>query len=170
MGSKFDDCIYWTSLLQLHLIITAHTLNSFLIRNLSLHFFRISDWSLVSSFLPLSTTHSCWSITCPFMTRLRTADRTHTWTVRLLLSACSPKVVVQQHSIPRCQGNILSEAPPSTRSDSGFQASCHNNINVKYYGNKSWNRSYINLRVITTNYSVIMHDHILFCTTSFDVG
>jgi hypothetical protein len=29
MGSRFDDLIYWTSLLQLQLIITADTLNSF---------------------------------------------------------------------------------------------------------------------------------------------
>jgi hypothetical protein len=29
MGTGFDDWIYWTSLLQLQLIITAHTLNSF---------------------------------------------------------------------------------------------------------------------------------------------
>jgi hypothetical protein len=28
-GSMFDDWIYWTPLLQLHLIITAHKLNSF---------------------------------------------------------------------------------------------------------------------------------------------
>jgi hypothetical protein len=36
VGSRFDDWIYWTSLLQLHLIITAQTLNSFWITNLSL--------------------------------------------------------------------------------------------------------------------------------------
>jgi hypothetical protein len=63
MGSKFDDCIYWTSLLQLHLIITAHTLNSFLIKNLSLHFFRFSDWSLASSLVPVSATDSRNEIT-----------------------------------------------------------------------------------------------------------
>jgi hypothetical protein len=50
VGSRFDDLIYWTSLLQLRLIIAAHTLNSFLITNLSLYFFWFSDWSLVSIF------------------------------------------------------------------------------------------------------------------------
>jgi hypothetical protein len=46
VGSRSDDWIYWTSLLQLQLIITAHTLNCFLITNFSLHFFWFSDWSL----------------------------------------------------------------------------------------------------------------------------
>jgi hypothetical protein len=36
VGSRFDDWVYWTSLLQLHLIITAHTLNPILITNFSL--------------------------------------------------------------------------------------------------------------------------------------
>jgi hypothetical protein len=45
VGSRLDDWIYWTSLLRLQLIITAHTLNSFLITNLSLYFFWFSDWS-----------------------------------------------------------------------------------------------------------------------------
>jgi hypothetical protein len=47
VGSKFDDWIYWKSLLQLHLSITIHTFNSFLITDLSPHFFWFSDWSLV---------------------------------------------------------------------------------------------------------------------------
>jgi hypothetical protein len=141
-------------LLQLHLIITVHTLNSFWITNLSLYFFWISDWSLASSLLLLNTTacqcqsqsHShiatdgrsvskswcrapfgahdqifitVWQLRfcgAPSLTRGRvcrlqlllvlafywqpmnymsfcdpvwTANRTHTWTVRLLLSACS---------------------------------------------------------------------------------
>jgi hypothetical protein len=42
VGSRFDDWIYWTSPLQLQLFTTVHTLNSFLITNLSLHFFRFS--------------------------------------------------------------------------------------------------------------------------------
>jgi hypothetical protein len=36
VGFRFDDWIYWTFLLQLPLITTSHTLNSFLITNLSL--------------------------------------------------------------------------------------------------------------------------------------
>jgi hypothetical protein len=46
VSSRFEDWIYWTSLLQLQLI-TAF--NTFLIKNLSLHFFWTSDWSLVFS-------------------------------------------------------------------------------------------------------------------------
>jgi hypothetical protein len=53
VNSRFDDWIYWTSLFQLELFITAHTSNSSLITNLSLHFFWISDWSLVFSLLHL---------------------------------------------------------------------------------------------------------------------
>jgi hypothetical protein len=30
LGSGFDDWVYWTLLLQLQLIVTAHTLNSFM--------------------------------------------------------------------------------------------------------------------------------------------
>jgi hypothetical protein len=30
VGSRFDDWVYWTLLLQFHLITTAHTLSSFL--------------------------------------------------------------------------------------------------------------------------------------------
>jgi hypothetical protein len=55
-GSKFHDWIYWTSLLQLQLIIIVYTLNSFSITNLSRYFFWFSDWSLVCSLLLLSTT------------------------------------------------------------------------------------------------------------------
>jgi hypothetical protein len=47
VGSRFDDWIYWTSLLHLHLIATFHTLDSFLITNLSIYFFWFSDWSFV---------------------------------------------------------------------------------------------------------------------------
>jgi hypothetical protein len=47
VGSRFDDWMYWTSVLQLQLIITANTLNSFLIMNLSLYFYCFSNWSLV---------------------------------------------------------------------------------------------------------------------------
>jgi hypothetical protein len=57
VGSRFDDSIYWTSLLQLQFIITVHTLNSFLITNLSLYFIWFSDWYLVASLLLLSITH-----------------------------------------------------------------------------------------------------------------
>jgi hypothetical protein len=51
MGSRFDDFIYWTSLLQLHLVITAHTLNSFWkpISAESLPIVWIWDWSLTLS-------------------------------------------------------------------------------------------------------------------------
>jgi hypothetical protein len=42
------------------------------------------------------------------------------------VNACVPKTVLQQRSIPHCQGNVLSESPPSRRSYSGSQASCHN--------------------------------------------
>jgi hypothetical protein len=63
VGYRFDDWIYWMPLLQLHLIITAHTLKSFLIMNLSLYFFWISGLSLFPSLLLLSTTHcSVWKI------------------------------------------------------------------------------------------------------------
>jgi hypothetical protein len=48
VGSRFDDWIYWTSILQLQLIITVHTLNS--ITNL-LTVVWISDRSLVSRIL-----------------------------------------------------------------------------------------------------------------------
>jgi hypothetical protein len=58
VGSGFGDWFYWTSLLQLHLIIAVHTLNSSLTTNLSLYFFCFSDWSLVSRFLLLSTADS----------------------------------------------------------------------------------------------------------------
>jgi hypothetical protein len=64
VGSRLDDWLYWTSLLQLQLVIRAHTLNS-LITNLSLHFFWFSGWSLVfyysrflSSWSELSTLNS----------------------------------------------------------------------------------------------------------------
>jgi hypothetical protein len=36
VGFRFDDWIYWKSVLQLHLITTVHTFNYFLIMNLSL--------------------------------------------------------------------------------------------------------------------------------------
>jgi hypothetical protein len=55
VGSRFDDWIYWTSVLQLQLIITAHTLNSFYTTSI----WRIShcclnlDWSLVLRILDL---------------------------------------------------------------------------------------------------------------------
>jgi hypothetical protein len=45
VGSRSDGWIYWKSLLQL--IITVHTLNSFLIMNLWLYFFWFLDCSLV---------------------------------------------------------------------------------------------------------------------------
>jgi hypothetical protein len=35
------------------------------------------------------------------------------------------QTVVQQRPIPRCHGNVLSEALPTRWSYSGFQASCH---------------------------------------------
>jgi hypothetical protein len=54
VDSTFDDWIYWTSVSQLHLIITAHTLKSFWIISLLLSLFWISGWSL--SLLLLSTT------------------------------------------------------------------------------------------------------------------
>jgi hypothetical protein len=47
VGCRFDDWIYWPSLLQLHLNITLHTLNPFLITNLSMYFYWFSDWSVV---------------------------------------------------------------------------------------------------------------------------
>jgi hypothetical protein len=56
VGSRFDDWIYWTSQLKLHLIMTTHTWNS-LITDLSLNFFGFSVWSPVSRLLLLSTTH-----------------------------------------------------------------------------------------------------------------
>jgi hypothetical protein len=62
VGTRFDDWIYWTSLLQLHLIITVHTLNSFLIVNLCLYFYWSSYWSLVSGLLLLSMTDSFLSL------------------------------------------------------------------------------------------------------------
>jgi hypothetical protein len=67
VGSRFGDWIYLTSLLQLYWIVTIHTFNSW-ITNLSLYFyfFWISDWSLFSSLLQLSTTDCQW-ITCPFV-------------------------------------------------------------------------------------------------------
>jgi hypothetical protein len=43
------------------------------------------------------------------------------------------ETVVQQRSIPRCYGNVFSEALPNRWSYSGFQASRHNiNISIKY--------------------------------------
>jgi hypothetical protein len=62
VGSRFDDWICWTSLLQLHLITTAHTLNSFLITNLSL---LSGSWrvSSLSNSLQLSTTESRTELT-----------------------------------------------------------------------------------------------------------
>jgi hypothetical protein len=63
VGSRFNDWIYWTSGLQLQLIITVHALNSFLITNLSLYFFRFSDWSLVSSLWLHSPTHGFSAVT-----------------------------------------------------------------------------------------------------------
>jgi hypothetical protein len=100
VGSRFHYRIYGMSLLQLQLIITVHTLNSSLITNLSLYLFWISDWSLVSSLLLLSMTHSCESVTCPFMTRcgLQT-EHTLERFVRCYLqirchgNMCSPKTV-----------------------------------------------------------------------------
>jgi hypothetical protein len=35
VGSRFDDWVFWKSVLQLQLIITAHTLNYFWIMNFS---------------------------------------------------------------------------------------------------------------------------------------
>jgi hypothetical protein len=56
MGSRFDDLIFWTPLLQLHLITTATTLNSW-ITNLSLYFL----W--FSRILLLSATHGFSAMT-----------------------------------------------------------------------------------------------------------
>jgi hypothetical protein len=39
------------------------------------------------------------------------------------METCLPNCC-QQRSVPRCQGNVPSEAPPSNWSYSGFQASC----------------------------------------------
>jgi hypothetical protein len=58
VGSRFDDRIYWTSLLKLHLNITVQTLNSFLITNLSLYFFWFSNWSLIL-YYSVRLTHFC---------------------------------------------------------------------------------------------------------------
>jgi hypothetical protein len=63
VGSRFDDWIYWTSLLQLQLIMTVDTLNSYLITNLSLYSFWFLDWSLVSRLLLLSTTDGLSAMT-----------------------------------------------------------------------------------------------------------
>jgi hypothetical protein len=54
VSSRFDNWIYWTSLLHLHLITRAHTLNSCIITSAkSLTVFWISGWSLVSWILDL---------------------------------------------------------------------------------------------------------------------
>jgi hypothetical protein len=50
MGSRLNYWIYWTSLLQLHLIIRSHILNRCRIKNLSLYFFWFSEWSPVLLF------------------------------------------------------------------------------------------------------------------------
>jgi hypothetical protein len=125
VGYRFDDWIYWTSLPQLHLIITAHTLNSFLITNLSLYFFWFLNWSLVSSRLLLRTTHG-FSVTTnswesyyvsfhdPVRILARTTCYSSSISVRIHYhgNVCSPKAVVQQRSVPCCHGNVFSEAPP----------------------------------------------------------
>jgi hypothetical protein len=52
MGSSIDDWIYWTPLLRLQVIITAHTLNSFWISHCCLNLRLISSlsdsWPLIS--------------------------------------------------------------------------------------------------------------------------
>jgi hypothetical protein len=66
VGSRVDDWIYWTSLLQLPLIIAAHTLNSFWITNLSLlsESWRVSSLSNSrrSQLLVLILSHSSRSL------------------------------------------------------------------------------------------------------------
>jgi hypothetical protein len=102
VGSGFDDWIYGMSLLQLQLIITVYTSNSFLITNLSLYYFWISDQSLVSSLLLLSMTHSCESVACSFMTQCGLPTE-HTLEhfiycylyIRCHGNMCSPKTVFQ---------------------------------------------------------------------------
>jgi hypothetical protein len=59
VDSRFYDWIYWTSLLQLQLIITVHTLNSFLIKNLPQNFFWFLVLSPASSLLWVRLDHSC---------------------------------------------------------------------------------------------------------------
>jgi hypothetical protein len=65
VDTRFDDWIHLTSLLRLKLITIVHTLNSFLMTNLSLYFFWFSDKSLVSSLL-------CWilDLDCVFRPEL----------------------------------------------------------------------------------------------------
>jgi hypothetical protein len=94
VGSRFDDWIYFTSLLQLQLIITVDTFDSFLITDLSLYFFSFSDWSLdsyylvqISSITPLPG--KCLSFNDP----LQTADRTSCLTVPLLFCVSIATVI-----------------------------------------------------------------------------
>jgi hypothetical protein len=76
--------------------------------------------------------YSCESVTCPFKARCETLTE-HTLErfvccyllIRCHGNVCSSKAVVQQRSVLCCQGSVLSEAPRSRWSHSGFQASCH---------------------------------------------
>jgi hypothetical protein len=65
VGYRFDNWIYRTSVLQLHLIATVHPLNSFLITKLSLHVFLlllglVSNLTLGISFLVKLKSKSHW--------------------------------------------------------------------------------------------------------------
>jgi hypothetical protein len=119
MGSRFDDCIYGTPLLQLHLIITVHTLNSFLITNLSLYFFWFSDWSLVSN-LVFSR--------CPNL--VGTEYRTPSRTVDSSLILCCHETCVNSFIREQCLPSRYLATDVSVvflwLRTSDFQASCHN--------------------------------------------
>jgi hypothetical protein len=95
VDSRFDDWIYWMSLLQLQLIITFHTFNSFLITNLSLYFFWFSDWSLVFCYSVWlsSMTPSLSGIFLSFHDPVQTADRTPCLTVPLLFCVSAATVI-----------------------------------------------------------------------------
>jgi hypothetical protein len=112
-----------------HILLSQ--IRDFLFRRL----LRITELRWKYSTPPLHRNDSCESVTCPFMARCgqqteHTPERFVCCYLRIRYhgNACSPKTVVQQRPISRCQENALSEGPPNTRSYSGFQASCHNPI------------------------------------------
>jgi hypothetical protein len=89
--SRFDDWVYWTPRLQVQLIITVHTLNSFLVTNLSLYFLWFSDWFLVFCYSVWLTASQLWLLRINYVSfydPVRTADRTQCLRVSLIF--CLP--------------------------------------------------------------------------------
>jgi hypothetical protein len=128
VGSRFDDWVHWTPLLQLHWTPSVRRLSDEYLTNLRL----IPSAPLISLLQSPVRLAPANELRVLLWAGAERKQNTHlnVSSVVICLSVDTVmriyQTVVQQRSIPRCHGNVLGEALPSRWSYSGFQPSCHN--------------------------------------------